>query len=90
MNKFYTIHFHNLDKMEKSIGRYKPPNQLEVEGKLNRPIKKFNLGWGGARWRKSRVPKSPVSTKLPRKPSNYLKIYEFGLRFKERPAGMLQ
>ena len=26
---------------------------------------------GGARWRKSRVSKSPVSTKLPRKPSNY-------------------
>ena len=26
---------------------------------------------GGARWRKSRVSKSPVSTKLPRKPSNH-------------------
>ena len=26
---------------------------------------------GGARWRKSRVSKWPVSTKLPRKPSNY-------------------
>ena len=28
-------------------------------------------GGGGARRRKSRVPKSPVSTKLPRKPSNH-------------------
>ena len=50
----------------------------------------YQISEGGARWRKSRVPKSPV-------PPNYLdnlqiilKIYEFGLRFKERPAGMLQ
>ena len=44
----------------------------------------------GARWQKSRVPKSPV-------PPNYLdnleiilKIYEFSLRFKERTDRMLQ
>ena len=35
-------------------------------------------------------PQITCPTKLPRKPSNILKIYEFGLRIKERPAGMQQ
>ena len=45
---------------------------------------------GGARWRKSRVSKSPVPTKYLDNLQIILKIYECGLIFKERTAGMLQ
>ena len=42
------------------------------------------------RWKKSRVPKSPVPTKYLDKFQIILKTYELGLRFKEKTAGMLQ
>ena len=62
---------------------------------VSEPVSKAKVlrchGLGGvARWWKSRVPKSPAPPNYQDNLQIILKIYEFGLRFKERTAGMLQ